>query len=138
MFSSASVNWSTDKAFYATLDAEFHFTFDPAPRGGVDAFFREWNGSVFVNPPYGPKVRAWLEKGIHELQARHARVVVYLLPARTDTAWFHDLVLPVAREVRFVRGRLHFNESKNAAPFPSMVVVYGSLLQRPSRRCFPW
>jgi site-specific DNA-methyltransferase (adenine-specific) len=52
------------------------------------------------------------------------KTVVFLLPARTDTRWFHDFVLPRAAEIRFIRGRLKFGGSKNAAPFPSMVVVF--------------
>lgn len=62
--------------------------------------------------------------GLLELDHSCAKSVVFLLPARTDTAWFHDLVLPHASEIRFIRGRLHFSGHKNAAPFPSMVVVF--------------
>jgi hypothetical protein len=49
---------------------------------------------------------------------------VFLVPARTDTRWFHDVVLPNAREIRFLRGRLKFGDAENSAPFPSMIVVF--------------
>jgi site-specific DNA-methyltransferase (adenine-specific) len=74
---------------------------------------------VFVNPPYGPGIRKWLER------AGEADLAVFLLPARVDTRWFHDLVLPHAREIRFIRGRLKFVGAKHPAPFPSMIVVFG-------------
>jgi hypothetical protein len=75
--------------------------------------FRAW-----VNPPYGPRLGDWLRRG------PEADVAVFLVPARTDTRWFHGLVLPAAAEVRFLRGRLKFGGAKTDAPFPSMVVVY--------------
>jgi hypothetical protein len=56
-------------------------------------------------------------------------VAVFLIPARTDTRWFHDIVLPNAKEIRFIRGRLHFGGSKNAAPFPSMIVIFEKRFQ---------
>ena len=122
-FSSASVEWATPQGLYAELDAEFHFDFDPCPLGGdVDGLARlfvSWAGKrVFCNPAYGPPIRAWLERALE------ADVAVYLLPARVDTRWFHDVVLPTADEIRFIRGRLTFGDAKAPAPFPSMVVVF--------------
>lgn len=58
-----------------------------------------------------------------EKAAEASAIVVCLVPARTDTKWFHDWVLNRA-EIRFIRGRLHFNGSKNSAPFPSMLAIY--------------
>ena len=78
-------------------------------------------GAVWCNPPYGRNVGRWVQKASETAKA--GDVVVMLLPARTDTAWFHDLIWQKA-EVRFVRGRLKFGGCKNAAPFPSMVVVF--------------
>ena len=77
---------------------------------------------VFCNPPYGREIGKWVEKAYRTNQ-EHGNLVVMLLPARTDTKWFHDFIYNKA-EVRFVRGRLKFGDSKNSAPFPSMVVVY--------------
>jgi site-specific DNA-methyltransferase (adenine-specific) len=123
-FSSQSVDWPTPAALYAELNREFHFDLDPCPLGGgiVDGtspMFCSWDGRrVFCNPPYGPALVPFLER------AKEAALAVYLIPARTDTRWFHDLVLPCASEIRFIKGRLKFGDAKNSAPFPSMLVVY--------------
>lgn len=126
LFSSATPNHATPAGVYADLDAEFGFTLDPCPLDpngglpmfGADGLDRSWAGErVYCNPPYGRGVGLWLAK------AREAVVAVYLLPARTDTAWWHDYAMQ-ADEIRFVRGRLKFGDSPNAAPFPSVVLVY--------------
>jgi hypothetical protein len=124
LFSSASDRWATPKAVYEALDSEFQFNFDPCPldgdRDGLAPLWTEWSGKrVFCNPPYGPGIGDWIKRGIE------AECAVFLIPARTDTRWFHDLVLPKAREIRFLRGRLKFGGSPNPAPFPSMVVIFG-------------
>ena len=75
-------------------------------------------GVCWCNPPYGREVGKWVQKA-----AESGCTVVMLLPARTDTKWFHEYIYGRA-EVRFVRGRLKFGGSKNSAPFPSMVVVF--------------
>jgi hypothetical protein len=123
-FSSATDRWATPSAVYAALDREFSFNYDPCPLDGeVDALatlFSMWLGKrVFCNPPYGPGIGEWLERGLD------AEVAVFLIPARTDTRWFHDIVLPKAKEIRFLRGRLKFGGAPYNAPFPSMVVVFG-------------
>lgn len=124
-FGSASDRWATPRDLYVALDAEFHFDFDPCPLDGegdgLAPLFCEWRGKrVFCNPPYGPKLRAWLERGLEAI------VAVYLLPVRTDTRWFHEIVLPKATERRVLKGRLRFGDARNTAPFPSMVVVLRS------------
>ena len=122
LFSSASVHWATPEALYRDLDAEFHFTYDPCPLTvngwSHDGLKAPWSGNrVFCNPPYGRGIERWLAK------ASEAEIAVYLLPARTDTAWWHDWAMK-ADEIRFLRGRLKFGESKNSAPFPSVILVY--------------
>lgn len=77
--------------------------------------------SVWLNPPYGREIGKWVQKAWEESQ-KPDTVVVMLLPARTDTAWFHDYCK--LGEITFVRGRLKFGGSTNSAPFPSMVVVF--------------
>lgn len=124
MASHASWEWPTPKSLYAELDREFHFDFDPCPLGGdVDGRARllnPWTGKrVFCNPPYGPEIPKFLECW------KDAELAVYLIPARTDTRWFHEICLPHAKEIRFIKGRLKFGDSANSAPFPSMVVVFG-------------
>ena len=126
-FSSAHVEWGTPPDLKVALDKEFGFTLDPCKLGQVwDGCAMSWAGHrVFCNPPYGKGIANWLAKG------REALLAVFLLPARTDTKWFHDHALK-ADEVRFFRGRLKFKENHiepdmdhtNAAPFPSMLVIY--------------
>lgn len=122
-FSAVSDRWTTPADTYAALNDEFRFDFDPCPLDGTEdglaSLFVDWCGKrVFCNPPYGPGIAKWLERGLE------ANLSVFLIPARTDTRWFHDIVLPKAKEIRFIRGRLKFGEATNSAPFPSMVVVF--------------
>lgn len=125
LFSKATDDWSTPPAFYAELNKEFNFNFDPCPLDSVfDGLLVEWRGNIFVNPPYS-NIRAFLEKGLVEKQAGHINWLVFLIPARTDTRWFHDLVYNKA-ELRFIKGRLKFGDAKNSAPFPSMLAIYRS------------
>jgi len=123
LFSSASDRWATPRAVFDALNQEFRFNFDPCPldgdQDGLAPLFVEWRGKrVFCNPPYGPGIANWLERGLE------ADLAVFLIPARTDTKWFHKIVLPRAKEIRFIRGRLRFGDAKNSAPFPSMLVVF--------------
>ncbi len=123
LFSSASDRWGTPQAVYDALNKEFAFNFDPCPldgdQDGLAELFVQWRGKrVFCNPPYGAGMGDWLTRGLE------AELAVFLIPARTDTRWFHDIVIPHAQEIRFLRGRLKFGDAKNCAPFPSMVVVF--------------
>ncbi len=124
MFSSASDEWTTPAETYAGLDAEFHFTDDACPLGGeANGLMREWASPCFVNPPYS-EIGRWMEKAWLESQA--GKTVVLLVPARTDTRWFHRYCL--RGEIRFIKGRLKFGGHKNSAPFPSMVVIFQGVL----------
>lgn len=125
LFKSQTVEWPTPRAVYDALDAEFHFDFDPCPidgtQDGLASLFCSWTGRrVFCNPPYGPEIRKWIERGFD------AELAVYLIPARTDTRWFHELVIPRATEIRFIKGRLKFGDATTGAPFPSMLVIFRS------------
>ena len=134
MFTSRTDEWATPAATYAALDAEFRFNLDPCATMANytcadyytkedDGLTKDWSGRrVFCNPPYGREIGKWVKKCSEEAK-KPGTLVVALLPARVDTAWFHDFIYGKA-ETRFVRGRLHFNESKSAAPFPSMIVVF--------------
>lgn len=128
MFSSKTDMWSTPQDFFDKLNAEFNFTLDACaiPENAKCANFftpaddglrQEWKGVVWCNPPYGVEIGKWVRKA-HESKA----TVVMLLPARTDTKWFHEYIYGKA-EIRFIKGRLKFGNEKNSAPFPSMVVV---------------
>ena len=76
---------------------------------------------VFCNPPYGRELPKWVKKCFEE--SKRAEIIVMLIPARTDTRWFHDYIYGKA-EIRFIKGRLKFGDGKSRAPFPSMLVIY--------------
>lgn len=122
LYSSISVDWATPGELYKHLDEEFEFKDDPCPIGGSGGLERKWWSPSFVNPPYGRSVSKWIQKALEERKL--GVTVVFLLPARTDTRWMHELVLPNAEEIRFVRGRLRFGGAKTGAPFPSMIVIF--------------
>ena len=123
VFSSASDHWSTPDSVRLPLVAEFGLNFDPCTlNSGEDGTKIKWEGRVFCNPPYS-KIAEFMRKGLWHLSTGDCSVLVFLIPARTDTAWFHDYCLKAA-EIRFVRGRLKFGGAKNSAPFPSMIVVF--------------
>ncbi len=120
-FSSERQNWKTPKAFYQALDAEFGFDFDPCPpKPDFDGLAVEWGKVNYCNPPYKTAAK-WLEKGYNE--AQKGKTVVFLIPSRTDTRYWHDFVMK-AKEIRFIKGRLRFDEHKANAPFPSCVVIF--------------
>ena len=135
VFSSKTDDWATPQDFYEDLDKEFHFTLDPCANElnhKCDKYFTEeqngllqdWQGNtVFCNPPYGKVIGDWVKKAHEEAQKPNTTVVM-LIPARTDTKYFHDYIYK-KHEIRFIKGRLKFSGSKNSAPFPSMVVVMG-------------
>ena len=122
LFTSLRGDWKTPTALYQALDAEFNFDCDPCPsQPKADGLSSAWGAANFVNPPYGSEIKKWLEKGFHEYLK--GKTVVFLLPSRTDTAWWHDYVLK-AHQIRFIRGRLKFDDQKNSAPFPSAIVIF--------------
>ena len=115
-------NWKTPKAFYEKLNEEFIFDFDPCPPSPqFDGLEIEWGKCNFVNPPYGNIIAKWLEKAVEE--QNNGKTSVFLIPSRTDTRWWHNFVMN-ADEIRFIKGRLKFDDQKNPAPFPSVVVVF--------------
>ena len=134
LFSSTTDQWATPQKFFDELNKEFNFDLDPCAteeNAKCRKFFTEenngllqdWSGHrVFCNPPYGRAIAAWVKKCYEESQ-KPDTLVVMLIPARTDTSYFHEYIYHKA-EIRFIRGRLHFNESPQGAPFPSMVVVF--------------
>lgn len=134
MFSSKTDLRATPQDFYNELDKEFHFTLDPCATDENHkckkyyTIKENWlkqsrdNEIVFCNPPYGREIKNRVQKG----SLARGGVIVMLLPARTDTSRFHDYIYHKS-EIRFIRGRLKFGDSKNSAPFPSMVVIYKDL-----------
>ena len=133
LWSSKTEEWSTPQNIFDVLDKEFHFTLDPCAtheNHKCDIYYtkednglvQSWVGhSVFMNPPYGNEISKWVKKAWLSSQKKDTSVVC-LLPARTDTRWFHSYC--AHGEIWFVKGRLRFGGSKNSAPFPSMVVIF--------------
>lgn len=128
MFSSQTDMWATPQHFFDELNDEFHFDCDVCATEEnakcekyysptEDGLKQTW-GVCWMNPPYGREIGKWVKKA-----AESNATVVCLLPARTDTKWFHEYILGKA-EIRFVKGRLKFGDGKNSAPFPSMVVIF--------------
>lgn len=135
LYTSNTDDWATPQELFDALNNEFEFTLDPcaSPDNAkcVKYFTKEDNGlaqdwtgyRVFCNPPYGKAIALWVQKCAEE--AKKGTLVVMLIPARTDTSYFHDFIYNKA-EIRFIRGRLHFNNSRNSAPFPSMIVIFNN------------
>jgi phage N-6-adenine-methyltransferase len=134
MFTSASDEWETPREFFDEVNDIFHFDLDVcATRGNAkcrryftkaeNGLRRIWRGVCWMNPPYGREISLWVRKAC-ESSLEAGTVVVCLLPARTDTRWWHDYVIARAEKIRFIRGRLRFS-GRGPAPFPSALVVFG-------------
>ena len=136
MFSSKTDQWATPNDFFDKLNDEFHFTLDPCAdefnhkcekyyTKEIDGLSKIWfYETVFCNPPYGKEIGEWVKKCYWSAKMDHSTCVM-LIPARTDTKWFHDYIYNKPNvEIRFIKGRLKFGDSKNSAPFPSMVVIF--------------
>ena len=133
LFSSNSDEWATPNTVFEELNKEFNFTLDAcatAENAKCSKFFtkeedglaQNWGGErMFCNPPYS-NISKWVQKAFYEGHKDNT-LVVLLIPARTDTKYFHDYILHRA-EVRFIKGRLKFGDAKNSAPFPSMIVIF--------------
>ncbi len=131
-FSSKTCEWCTPQSFFDALDKEFRFTLDPCCTHKnakckkhytekENGLIQSWaDERVFMNPPYGRDIKHWMRKAYEE--SKKGALVVCLVAARTDTAWWHDYA--AKGEVRFYRGRLRFGDAANAASFPSALVVF--------------
>lgn len=128
--SSNSCEWETPSHIFDMLNDEFHFTLDPCSSHHnakcekhytikENGLLQDWTGEiVFCNPPYGREMPKWIEKC-----ATEKATCVMLIPTRTDTEAFHKWIYGKA-EIRFIKGRLHYGNSKYSAPFPSMIVIF--------------
>lgn len=139
LFTSNKQDWETPKDIFERLNSKYHFDLDAAAShqnaklpnyftADDDALQQEWQGNVFCNPPYSRQLGKWLAKAWQEHQRDPNRVIVFLIPARTDTSYWHDYIFNKA-EIEFLRGRIKFEDngnSKDAAPFPSAIVIYGN------------
>ena len=125
-------DWKTPDDFYNKLNGKYHFDYDPCPyQSTFDGLKEKWGGCNFVNPPYSRKLKeAFVIKALEE--SKQGKVCVLLLPVSTSTALFHDVILPNAKSIEFVRGRLKFEQKDENGVFrshgcvqhDSMVVVF--------------
>ncbi|ARM68492.1 DNA N-6-adenine-methyltransferase [Staphylococcus haemolyticus] len=133
-FSSKSNEWTTPQHLFDELNQEFNFTLDPCATEENakcskhftiedDGLSKDWsNDVVFMNPPYGREIKKWIKKAYEE--SLNGATVVCLIPARTDTMYWHDFIFDKADDIRFLKGRLKFGNGKNSAPFPSAIIIY--------------
>ena len=130
-FRSKKQTYETSEELFGPLDAEFQFTLDVAAdacNAKCDKFFdenmdgltKEWTGTCFCNPPYRVQSK-WVKKAYEEAKAGHATTVL-LIPARTNTNWWHDYCMN--GEIRFIRGRPKFNGCKYGLPQPLAFVIF--------------
>lgn len=140
-FSSQTDLWPTPQALFDELHTEFGFTLDVCalPENAkcgryftpeIDGLKQSWVGQCWMNPPYGRTIGKWVRKAYEA--ASQGATVVCLLPARTDTAWWHEFVIK-ADDIRFIRGRLRFGTAESGAPFPSVIVVFRARHQGATR-----
>ena len=136
MFSSKTDLWSTPQDLFDKYNEKYHFETDVCalPENAkcekfftpeMDGLRQEWSGVCWCNPPYGRQIGKWVEKCYNE-HIKHNITVVMLIPARTDTTYFHEYIYTHA-EIRFIKGRIKFiqnGKEGDAAPFPSMIVIY--------------
>lgn len=132
LFTSNTDQWATPQDFFDKLDKEFEFDIDVCAdlhnhkcrnyfSKEQDGLKQDWKGVCWMNPPYGRVIGDWVKKAYES--SLNGATVVCLLPARTDTKWWHEYCMK--GEIRLVKGRLKFGDSKNSAPFPSAVVIFG-------------
>ena len=136
MFSSKTEMWATPQQFFDELQLKYNFSLDVcavAENAKCKKFFtpeqdglkQTWEGSCWMNPPYGREIGRWVKKAYQQAIEEGNCTVVALLPARTDTRWFHDYIYNKEHvEIQFIKGRLKFGDGPNSAPFPSMLVLF--------------
>lgn len=137
LFTSERQTWDTPRHIFDHLDKIFNFDLDPCCEPHTakcgkyytkedDGLIQDWSGcNVFINPPYETKLqRAFVEKAASD----EPNKAVCLIPARTDTKIWHEVIFPKASQIWFIKGRIKFEGADNSAPFPSAVVVFGDWL----------
>lgn len=140
-FKSDRHDWETPQFLFDGLNAEFRFELDVCATAKTakcrryftpedDGLTQEWAGVCWMNPPYGREIERWMAKAVDS--AHGGALVVCLVPARTDTRWWHKYAR--RGEIRYLRGRLRFGDATNAAPFPSAIVVLRPPLTDEARR----
>lgn len=133
MMSSNTCEWETPQALFDSLNVKYGFTLDvcATPENAKcaeyytkeqDGLSKKWHGRCWMNPPYGRAIGKWMQKACESVMQGDCEMVCCLVPARTDTAWWHDYA--AKGKVEFVRGRLRFGRATTNAPFPSAIVIF--------------
>jgi phage N-6-adenine-methyltransferase len=136
LMSSLTDEWATPQKLFDELHAEFHFETDVCANESntkcrvfftkeQNGLLQDWTGVCWMNPPYGRQIGEWMQKAYASAESGRATVVC-LVPARTDTRWWHDYAMK--GEFRLIRGRVKFVDSQGGgekpAPFPSAIVIF--------------
>lgn len=117
-------DWRTPKKVYDILNKEFNFTLDPCLDEILEGRFLNWdNQKVFVNPPYN-NIESWIIKALNSQNS----TIVFLLPVRTSVPYFHEYILTFADEIRWIKGRLKFDDQGTNAPFDSYIAIFKTTL----------
>lgn len=136
MSSSEKHTWETPIDFFNKVNDFYNFNLDSCAEDSTakckmyftkedDALTKDWIGVVWCNPPYGREQKIFIEKVLNEVNIGNAKTVVCLIPSRTETKIWQDVIFNNATSVHFIKGRLRFGDSKENAPFPSALVVFG-------------
>ena len=136
MSSSEKHNWETPIDFFNKVDSFYKFNLDCCAENITakvnnfytvedDALSKDWNGVIWCNPPYGREQKDFIDKALNEVNVGNAKTVVCLIPSRTETKMWQEVIFKNATSVHFIKGRLKFGGSKHNAPFPSALVVFG-------------
>ena len=136
LFSSKDQTWETPQDLFDKLNEVFEFELDVCAvdetakcnkyfTPEIDGLKQEWKGNCWMNPPYGREQIKWIEKAYNE--SKNDAKIVCLIPARPDTKVWHNIIFTKASCIVFIKGRLKFGGSKDAAPFPSALIVFGNI-----------
>lgn len=132
LYSSNKADWETPQNLFDALNKEFNFTLDPCCTKETakckryytkedDGLSQDWIGTVFMNPPYGREISEWMKKA--KMESDKGAIVVCLVPARTDTKWWHTYAMK-SSEIRLLTRRLTFSGASNKATFPAAIVIF--------------
>lgn len=145
LFSSTKQDWATPNDLFQKLNSVFNFTVDVCADShnnkcpnyyspDIDGLKQNWIGQCWMNPPYNREQITWINKAYDE-SLKSASQVVCLIPARPDTRVWHNTIFKNAKAICFIKGRLKFGDSKDSAPFPSALIIFGDDLNCEQIKC---
>lgn len=145
LFSSKDMTWATPQDLFNKLNDVFNFNLDvcATPETAkcekyftpeIDGLKQEWSGTCWMNPPYGREQIKWIEKAKDDVNINYSTIVC-LIPARPDTKVWQNIIFKNAKVICFIKGRLKFGGSKDSAPFPSALVVFGDDITEEQESC---